>query len=267
MIFKGEKLQNFLSMKHRQAIFSKMVKYEELKLQCSICPNGWNQFDKGKVMFYLEKGIIPSNVKIIAFIIKIYCPQTNTKYQKVCESKISSGKGFVLNGWYDTLLLLSECRDKDELEFICNVDILKIKYQDYTQYIQTGIKINKSSKINWDINEDESDLIQSNRAVIGPCSDDECWMIGQGNTRQYYSITLNKWPQNIGKMDVKCKVTANYESSESKVKEKEHKVVCDNFRNVLWYEDIPGVPSSIIVEFDIINVYDMNNLKMSLFDI
>ena len=59
-----------------------------------------------------------------------------------------------MNGWYDTLLLLSECGDKDELEFICNVDILKIKYRDGTQYIQTGIKINKSSKINWEISED-----------------------------------------------------------------------------------------------------------------
>ena len=74
MIFTGEKLRNFLAMQHHQAIFSKIVKYKELKLQCSVCPNGWNKYDKGKVMFYLEKGIIPSNVKIIAFTKKINCP-------------------------------------------------------------------------------------------------------------------------------------------------------------------------------------------------
>lgn len=81
MIFKGDKLKQFLLMKHREAIHSKIMEYKGIHLIYSVCSNGWNKGSEGNVMFYLKTKKVPANVEIVTFIIKMYCPQTNTKHQ------------------------------------------------------------------------------------------------------------------------------------------------------------------------------------------
>ena len=232
IIFQSEKMPKFLSMDNHKCIYSKrVIKYKDIELCCSICPNGWTTKDKGKVIFYLERKAIPQNIKSITFICKMACPQTNTQYQMTKKKEIS--KLTALFKWHPNLLLLTDCHGHNELEFICNVDILNIQYDNGTEYHKQGIIMNKQSELSWDL----SDFNWSKLNFLNGPSLSNIWNISLQKevissgiiVDQYWlNIDLIQWPQNIKEVFAEYIVTLDYEESPQQIhREEQRKYVLD----------------------------------------
>ena len=69
-----------------------------------------------------------------------------------------------------------------ELEFICNVEILKIEYKSGLQYIKSGIQLPAKSKMEWILTENDWDALKNKEHetiinLVGPCCSNNCWTI------------------------------------------------------------------------------------------
>ena len=209
--FPAENIGKFLSMDNHKCIYSKrVIKYKNIEYCCSISPNGWTKQDKGKVIFYLERKSIPSNIKSITFMCKMYCPQTNTRYQ--CTKKVDTFKSKVLCKWNAKLLSLTQCLNQNELEFICRVDILNLEYNYGQNLVKKGIKLNKYSEITWDV----SKLDWANfKYIQGPCCG--MWNLALDTTavfvqytKYWLKVELNAWPDEVKEIEAECEILLNF---------------------------------------------------------
>ena len=247
MKFNGDKLKDLLSMNNHTSIYSKFVRYKGMELHCSIAPNGWSSKDKGQVIFYLEAKSIPDNIKSVTFITKMFCVQTNTKYETTSKRE-QIATGHVLSRWTTGLLPLSllNFMNVTKLEFICNIEILKIEYKAHSDYIKPGIQLSANSKIEWVLSKKDWDLFSNvndktkGKTVSnlnGPCCVNGCCIVeieketlimrqsvydhmSRKNsfdyvvrTRYWIKTRLRQWPQNIGSMLIRYKIDVSYRST------------------------------------------------------
>eukprot|EP01084_Bolivina_argentea_P013041 24425_1 len=192
MNFNGDKLQKFLTMKNRSAIYSKTFRIMGFLFCCSICPNGWIPTQLGKTLFYLECKSAPPNVKIVSIICKMRCAETETIFQKTNTIKITPNSGLFCQ-WHNESLYLCDCMNKNKLEFICHVEILNIKYKHGNEYHKNGIILQSKCNTEWTIDKQKLKLFKSyirnyntvnvNFAVaghkchFGPMIDDNNWSL------------------------------------------------------------------------------------------
>ena len=191
MVFKGEKLNQFLSQKCASAFLSRIITYQSMKFQCRIASGS-------KVWFSVIIKSKPNNIKFVTFRTKMCSPQTNTQYQLTQRKNMKSESyDNSLVKWDEDTLTLSECKniakDHARLEFLCNIDILNIEYDDGTKYIQQGIKMKKSSQIIWELTKNDWDAAYADYQIVpGPMDMDECWNIGLERRPLWARDSLNR---------------------------------------------------------------------------
>eukprot|EP01084_Bolivina_argentea_P006198 11750_1 len=147
-------LQTFLLAPNKKSFRSNRFKISGLEFICTIYPNGINQGNPGQVLFYLEFLSAPETVSRFSFICKIYCPQTGNVFQTTETFQIKKGKrnNVLFAKWPDASLKLSDCKNKNELEFICHCEILHIDNQNIKQGL--GFERNKLLTSEWIVSDD-----------------------------------------------------------------------------------------------------------------
>ena len=214
IILTDDKLKQF--MKISKTFYSTILNHYDTKFQCFV------QRSRKSVTFGINNRSIASHIKSITILIKLFCLQTNTKYidTKTINNSNTNNNNNTLCEWADGLLPLSKCKKKNlsELEFVCSVDVLSIKYQHGTQEIPQQITMPKETDITWYLNKKDWKELKRNGVLYGAFCDNECWNIWLtaeplpfsqrrgwlSDTHKYWlHYKLARWPQKIGQMTVK----------------------------------------------------------------
>ena len=89
---------DLFNTKNGKAYYSEQFDLNNMKFQCSLCPNGWKKKQKGHVQFYLESSSFPDNITSITVFYQLYCTQTGTNWKNI--KKFTKPKQ--ATGWYST---------------------------------------------------------------------------------------------------------------------------------------------------------------------
>ena len=206
-------MKQFLEAKNGEVIHPpKTFKIKDIKFELTLCPNGWKPSGKGYVQCFIEIKDMPSNIKYI-------------RLSGIIGSNLSPTKGKFMCKWWATgnghgcwLKKLSDCKDSDNIEFHCMVDILGIKYKANTGHLdyKMVIKMNKSIKYEWQI-DDELQMKELNCMDEGmyACSDnfgDNNWSLAiyPRGSPSYKSFAVGimclRLPFDVSKMDVNYQI-------------------------------------------------------------
>ena len=134
MIFNDKHLKDFLSCNWTDVMENKqMIRHYHkgciLSFVCGVAPQGWREKDFGHVIFYVEPRNIPKYVKKILYMCCMYCPELDVQYQFnecINPHKLDDD---VLCWWPRNLLHYIDIEKLNEVEFICDLQILSINGQ------------------------------------------------------------------------------------------------------------------------------------------
>eukprot|EP01084_Bolivina_argentea_P127450 225394_1 len=272
MNFKDSKLKQFLSMRNRSAICSKTFSIMGFIFYCSICPNGWERSQTGKVLFYLECKSTPTNISNVSIICKMYCPQAKISFQRtntiqitkfetqnniqICirninvekfsfEKEIRLPLPAVFFQWDNESLLLADCQDKIELDFVCYIEIINIESFVYKKqnerviiqsYHKKGIVLQSLCHCDWridrqtvkqyfrEVSDTNVNAFIGDKIHLGPDLDNGNWKLyfvqpifDIGTNGLHCSspweyqliIELCQWPECISMLIVNCEYIIN----------------------------------------------------------
>eukprot|EP01084_Bolivina_argentea_P047352 87239_1 len=151
----GNELDRFLTTKNGDKYQTKSIHLlDNISLDLSIYPNGCTNKHESYVQCLL---IIPQLLSILSGPIhnitihfQLFCYQTSTKFEDI---KIFTPKSNGI-GWPSKSLKLSKCKQYNQLDFICNLEILQIRYN--KQYINKSyyklLQTHKLVIVSWNIN-------------------------------------------------------------------------------------------------------------------
>ena len=134
--------------------------------------------------------------------------------------------------------------------------------------------MNKLSNIKWKISDDEAKVIRasvraSKKDFIGPISADNCWILSVlpdynavNTMRWIFMCTLNKWPQNIGRISGKCRLSCD--NMENANVYREFVVNCQDGGHKIGVDSkyIPLIGLQIVVHIVIEHVYDIGKQEI-----
>ena len=209
VLLKDKTLEQFLSKS--TMVQSNKMKFRGIEWICVLQsnPNLMN------VEGWINMIAVPENIESITFSMKIFC----THRKDTCENTQT---------WYRARInyeileksrslhsVFSLPRDVTELEYVYNFDILNIKYNDGTKYIQEGINMDHSTDLSLKLTDADWRALDSfkkdsMRSIPFPSDKQRCWTAGlrydiePDGWRPAFllDVTVHRWSQKIAKMKV-----------------------------------------------------------------
>eukprot|EP01083_Nonionella_stella_P087819 244463_1 len=119
-----KKMNQFLSTKHSESNRSESFDVNDVQYFCRLFPNGFSNQNRGSVMFYLEIQFFPEHIDSMTIYFELFEKQTKSIWKNV--QLFEKERPYVVRGWNDFCLFLSQCKPHKRLQFGCCVRVLAI---------------------------------------------------------------------------------------------------------------------------------------------
>ena len=220
--FNQQQIKSFSSIKNGQLIKSERFNIHDINFFCTLFPNGYSEKCVDSVMFYLEIAEWPEAIKSITIYFELFEKETKSIWKNV--EIFEKDRTYIVRGWNECCLFVSEYLLQTKLKFGVFVDVLALNYA--MERSQKPIKLDKQCQYKWIINEYDTKSTPKGRHLFSPNFNNNCFTLYYDGNE--LGLKLLGLPPGVSGVTVKCdfecvrtpidKVTGIFDTFESDTK-------------------------------------------------
>ena len=213
--FQKDEMKQFLAAKNGETIhFPSTITFRGIELDCVLRPNGLEEDSIGMVEIYVRVKNIPTNIAYFITSTEVGCESFSQTTKWADRSwKNSQGNGV-------PIAKLSDCQHMTQIDFHWMVDVLSIKYKDWTPDYKTELTFDQHVKYKWKIDKSQMEMIKNYNndglGIYGDNFDNDNWcsiIYPKGCVEQFddiiVGVILLKWPLGISAIHGTYSITLN----------------------------------------------------------